>query len=226
MAIVKCNNGHFYDDALYRGKCPHCKAESELLKAGDLVVEDDKTVSMTVENINIITESPQTERLSQQTPSSEMLPDSMFETAQRLQQLFDESMGEIPEEEKNKTVSLFNGAQEVIPVTGWLVCVTGKEAGKDYRLHAGKNFVGRSLSMDVTIVGDKTVARSRHCSVIYEPNGNAFYIASESGNVVYLNEKKVDHYMEIQADDRLKIGETELVMVPYCKEDRRWESRQ
>ena len=34
MAIVKCNNGHFYDDAAYHGKCPHCKVESELLKKG------------------------------------------------------------------------------------------------------------------------------------------------------------------------------------------------
>lgn len=224
MAIVKCNNGHFYDDALYHGKCPHCKAESELLRAGDGIVEDDRTVSMTAESFNILTKDWQTERLPEQAPPSEPSPASMPELSEQLQQLLDEGMGDIPEEEKDKTVSLFNRSQEVVPVTGWLVCVTGTETGKDYRLHAGKNFVGRSLSMDVPIVGDKTVARNRHCSVIYEPNGNTFYIASESGNLVYLNEKKVDHYTEIRADDRLKIGETELIMVPYCKEDRRWES--
>lgn len=223
MAIVKCNNGHFFDDTIYHGKCPHCKAESELLEAGDDVVEDDKTVAMSVENINILTNESRTEPLLAQ--SLESMPVPITETAELLSQLFDEQMREMPEEEKDKTVSLFNGAQAVMPVTGWLVCVTGKEAGKDYRLHAGKNFVGRSLSMDVSIVGDRTVARNRHCSVIYEPNENTFYIASESGNLVYLNEKIVDHFTEIKADDIVKIGETEFIMVPYCKEDRRWESK-
>ncbi len=127
------------------------------------------------------------------------------------------------EEEKDKTVSLFHGAQGVVPVTGWLVCISGREAGKDYRLHAGKNFIGRSLTMDVPIVGDKSVARNKHCSVVYEPKDNTFFIAGESGNVVYLNDKTVENFAELGPDDVLRIGETELVMVPYCKEDRRWE---
>ena len=56
MAIVKCNNGHFYDDAAYHGKCPHCKVESELLKKGSgSVIEDDKTVAMSLDDINIVT---------------------------------------------------------------------------------------------------------------------------------------------------------------------------
>lgn len=78
--------------------------------------------------------------------------------------------------------------------------------------------------MDVSIVGDKSVARNKHCSVVYEPNGNTFYVSSEAGNIVYLNDKTVESYTEVLADDILKIGETELVLVPYCKEDRRWES--
>ena len=93
----------------------------------------------------------------------------------------------------------------------------------EYRLHAGKNFIGRSLTMDVPIVGDKSVARNKHCSVVYEPKDNTFFIAGESGNVVYLNDKTVENFAELGPDDVLRIGETELVMVPYCKEDRRWE---
>lgn len=56
MAIVKCNNGHFYDDAAYHGKCPHCKVESELLKKrSGSVIEDDKTVAMSLDDINTVT---------------------------------------------------------------------------------------------------------------------------------------------------------------------------
>lgn len=220
MAIIKCNNGHFYDDALYHGKCPHCKAELEMLKDGKDVVEDDKTVAMSLDNINIHTNyaggDEPTERLD--TSRSQPVPGSMME------ELFDTRLSEMTEEEKDKTVSLFNGRQGVVPVTGWLVCINGNEAGKDYRLHAGKNFIGRSLTMDIPIVGDKTVARNKHCSVVYEPNENTFYIANEAGNIVYLNEETVENYSELKADDVLKVGETELVMIPYCKEDRRWES--
>lgn len=220
MAIIKCNNGHFYDDALYHGKCPHCKAELEMLKDGKDVVEDDKTVAMSLDNINIHTNyaggDEPTERLD--TARSQPVSGSMME------ELFDTRLSEMTEEEKDKTVSLFNGSQGVVPVTGWLVCINGNEAGKDYRLHAGKNFIGRSLTMDISIVGDKTVARNKHCSVVYEPNENTFYIANEAGNIVYLNEETVENYSELKADDVLKVGETELVMIPYCKEDRRWES--
>ncbi len=55
MAIIKCNNGHFYDDAVYHGKCPHCKAESELLKEGKEILEDDRTVAMSLDQIHIHT---------------------------------------------------------------------------------------------------------------------------------------------------------------------------
>lgn len=216
MAIIKCNNGHFYDDVLYHGKCPHCKAESELLKEGKDIVEDDKTVAMSLDQINIHT------NYSGEGTESSPSPDRAVDTGSIMGQLFDARLSEMTEDETDKTVSLFGGAKGVVPVTGWLVCISGKEAGKDYRLHAGKNFIGRSLTMDVPIVGDHTVARNKHCSVVYEPKDNTFYLSGESGNVVYLNDETVESFTELKADDVLKVGETELIMVPYCKEDRKW----
>lgn len=226
MAIIKCKSGHFYDDSLYHGKCPHCKAQMELLKSGNDVVEDDKTVAMTAQNISILTNVPSEEKTQPVEAPADITgqSDESGKLADIMEELLGEKLGEMPEEEKDKTISLFGGALGVQPVTGWLVCINGTESGKDYRLHAGKNFVGRSMAMDVSIVGDKSVARNKHCSVVYEPNGNTFYVSSEAGNVVYLNDKTVESYTEVLADDILKIGETELVLVPYCKEDRRWES--
>ena len=218
MAIIKCNNGHFYDDAGYHGKCPHCKAESELLKEGKEILEDDRTVAMSLDQIHIHTNYSDESGQDRPPAAEEALGKESI-----MGQFFDNRLSGMTEEEKDKTVSLFHGAQGVVPVTGWLVCISGREAGKDYRLHAGKNFIGRSLTMDVPIVGDKSVARNKHCSVVYEPKDNTFFIAGESGNVVYLNDKTVENFAELGPDDVLRIGETELVMVPYCKEDRRWE---
>lgn len=228
MAIIKCKSGHFYDDSLYHGKCPHCKAQMELLKTGNDVVEDDKTVAMSPQNISIMTNvssAGEDAPVPENFPIRENSPvKERDKIADIMEELFDERLSEMPEEEKDKTVSLFGGTLEVQPVTGWLVCISGKEAGKDYRLHAGKNFVGRSMAMDVSIVGDKAVARNRHCSVVYEPKENTFYISGESGNIVYLNETTVESHTKLREEDVLKIGETELVLVPYCKEGRKWES--
>ena len=220
MAIVKCNNGHFYDDAAYHGKCPHCKVESELLKKGSgSVIEDDKTVAMSLDEINIVTNYTEKHDKSM----SESAP-ALMGRQDIMGGLFDQKLDTLEEEDKDKTVSLFNAAKAVNPVTGWLVCTNGKEAGKDYRLHAGKNFLGRSMTMDIPIVGDKTVARVKHCAVVYDPMENQFFLSAEEGNVVYLNDKTIESYVEIKADDVIRVGETELVMIPYCKEERKWEN--
>ena len=33
--------------------------------------------------------------------------------------------------------------EEIRPVCGWLVCIEGARVGMDYKIHDGKNFVGR-----------------------------------------------------------------------------------
>lgn len=45
---------------------------------------------------------------------------------------------------------------------------------------------------------------------------NQFFLSAEEGNVVYLNDKTIESYVEIKADDVIRVGETELVMIPYC----------
>ena len=33
--------------------------------------------------------------------------------------------------------------ETVLPVCGWIVCIEGARVGADYKVHEGKNFVGR-----------------------------------------------------------------------------------
>ena len=124
----------------------------------------------------------------------------------------------------DKTISFgFFGMNAVQPVTGWLVCMTGDERGKDYRLHMGKNFVGRSPSMDVVLVDDKKISREKHCSVIYEPKRNIFYVSAEGGNLVYLNNELLETSKELHEDDRITIGDTTLTFIPFSRGERKWE---
>lgn len=201
---IKCKKGHWYDPNVYQS-CPHCKRNSEKLSLMlDNVEEEDKTVSIAEVDISL---------------------------GQQLGKIVEEGIGgSIPpdapdkEDEDDKTISFgFFGITGIQPITGWLVCLTGTERGTDYRLHSGKNFIGRSTSMDVVLIDDKTISRDRHGSVVYDPKGNLFYLTPEGGNTVYLNGEVIDTAKRINADDVIQIGETKLVFIPYCKEERKWE---
>lgn len=203
--ITRCKNGHWYDTSVHRS-CPHCKQESEKLSIRlDDVVEDDRTISIAEADISL---------------------------GEELGAIIGNATGGVipnpgglnADEDNDKTISFgFFGMMATQPIVGWLVCMTGDERGKDYRLHAGKNFIGRSPSMDVVLVDDKTISRNKHCSVIYDPKGNTFYASAEGGNLMYLNDEMLETSTEIKEGDLITIGETKLMFVPFCKEGRIWE---
>ena len=111
----------------------------------------------------------------------------------------------------------------LMPVVGWLVCTEGVNKGTDYRLHQGRNFVGRSSEMDVCILGDNTVSRSSHAIVVYDPRSNV-YLAQpgSSKELFYVNDKLVLNPIELKAMDQLSIGDTKLMFVPLCSEKFHW----
>ena len=111
------------------------------------------------------------------------------------------------------------------PVVGWLVCVKGEDAGKDYPLHTDKNFIGRAANSDVCLSKDKAVSRDRHAIIIYEPRGNVFFAQpGESSKLYYINGQVVLGNVELHAFDRISLGGTELVFVPFCGEHFMWKN--
>lgn len=201
--IKRCRNGHWYDTSVNKA-CPHCKQESEKLRIGlNDIEEDDHTISIAEAGISLGEELNAIIGHAAQTPMPGFSDDKS---------------------DDDKTISFgFFGLASTQPVTGWLVCMTGEERGKDYRLHMGKNFVGRSPSMDVALVDDKKISREKHCSVIYEPKGNAFYLSAEGGNLVYLNHELLESSKELKEDDRITIGDTTLTFIPFSRGERKWE---
>src|ERR1035437_7492978 len=109
------------------------------------------------------------------------------------------------------------------PVVGWLVCLAGPDRGRDFRLHAEKNFIGRSPAMDVCVAGDETVSRDRHALVIFDPKKHAFWaVPGDASGLVYLNGDIVHSPTPMQRDDVLEVGQTKLVLVPFCGEKYSW----
>ncbi len=123
-----------------------------------------------------------------------------------------------------KTVPLVRRATGIDPVVGWLVCVRGADRGRDYRIHSEKNFIGRSSSMDVCIVGDDTISRENHAAVSFNPKNLQFKLyPGEGRGLVYLNGAEVDAPVAIHAADRVEIGQTALMFVPLCGGTFSWE---
>jgi len=109
------------------------------------------------------------------------------------------------------------------PVVGWLVCLSGPDRGKDYRLHPEKNFMGRSPAMDVVIESDPTVSREKHGVVVFDPKKSAFWVLpGEASGLVYLNGEMVNSPAPMKADDVIEVGQTKLVLVPFCGEKYNW----
>jgi hypothetical protein len=110
------------------------------------------------------------------------------------------------------------------PVVGWLVCREGPDRGRDFRLHAEKNFIGRSPIMDVCIAGDDTVSRERHGVVIFDPKKQVFWVLpGDASGLVYLNGEIVHSPTQLKHDDVLELGQTKLVLIPFCGDKYSWE---
>lgn len=108
-------------------------------------------------------------------------------------------------------------------MVGWLVCLEGPGRGRDYRLRAGRNFIGRSFRMSVSIVEDQQIAQENHASVIYEPIESRFILLSGNGARTELNDVPVSGAADIQEGDRIRLGGSTFDFVAYCKGEKRWE---
>jgi hypothetical protein len=115
---------------------------------------------------------------------------------------------------------------QIDPVVGWLVCIEGVDRGRDYRIRAQRNFIGRDVGMDICIAGDESISRINHATLIYDPRRNAFRIApGDAHGMTYLNNEAVDVPTTLKPFDIIELGpngSTKLIFVPLCSEGFRW----
>ncbi len=98
------------------------------------------------------------------------------------------------------------------PVLGWLVCIDGPERGRDWRLTAGRNALGRAAGMTVRLASDTSVSRDRHALVDADADGR-FTLTPGAGPVL-CNGRPVAAPLALAAHDRLTVGGSTLMLVP------------
>ncbi len=115
-----------------------------------------------------------------------------------------------------------NTEDRVRPVVGWLVCVEGPDIGKDFRLHANYNSVGRAENQDVRI-NDKSVSRE-HFTVSYDLVNNRYFASMKNGQTfVYINGYPLGNGMTpLKKGDQIKVANTLLVFIPLEQRDVKW----
>lgn len=218
MKLIRCINGHYYDEEKYTS-CPHCNSNEQsangtvpFAQAGTYFYKSNDGDRVTESIITSPEPGPgsfnQRENLQQNPPQFEQ--DSEKTTGVFLEDFY-----------KNSDLSNMpmgtSAMNQISPVVGWLVCVEGLHRGRSFTLQAGKNFIGRNPSMNICLDGDKSVSRDRHVIIVYDPMNRAFYAQpGDSHELFYVNDRVVLTSVQLFDRDKITIGKAKLVFVPFC----------
>ena len=198
--MKQCINGHFYDQSK-SNECPYCNSASA--------------------NVNV------TRSMWYKTASDKpvMGQADVRKTMANQADLYDYTrpINVSSAKDSERTVAVLKKEIGIDPVVGWLVCIEGKEKGRDYRIHSDNNFIGRSERMDVCIRGDDTISRDNHAIISFDVRDKIYYFSPGEGrSIVRVNGKAIFSTIELKAYDTIEIGNTKLMFVPLCGEGFCW----
>ena len=208
MRQTRCEKGHFYDADRF-ASCPHCANMAGGMPQGNPTVTKTLDDQVTV-TLGKPVQSEQMAQMAQAVPAPQGV-----EVAAEIRAV-------TPFDDEPVTQGFFKKDSD--PVVGWLVCTKGVHKGEDFRLRAGRNFIGRGQNMDIKLTGENTVSRDKHAIVLYEPNQRIFLAQmGESHELVYLNGNLLMSNAQMKAYDRLQLGDAELMLIPCCGETFDWQ---
>ena len=132
--------------------------------------------------------------------------------------------GAIADTDQDKTVGIIKKDIGIDPAVGFLICIAGPNRGRDYKLAAGRNFIGRAAAMDVALTDDDTVSRESHALVTYDVKHNKFSLSPGQGRgITYCNDEQVETARPLKAYDNIEVGKSRLIFLPLCGEKFRWD---
>lgn len=202
MALTECANGHLYDTTQYES-CPYCQGDINRVEFVAPNGSIGKTVGFDTPNVNMMVNTPE-------------IGATVAPAVHRGQMETANGTG--------KTVAVLQKNMKIEPIVGWIVCVEGADKGKDYRILAKNNTIGRSEKMDICIKGDTTISRENHAKIAYDMKHNMFHIIpGDSTNLIYVNDMPIYVPTEIIPYDLIELGDSKFVFVPFCTNQFNWQ---
>jgi len=196
MRMVTCDNGHYYDQEK-NATCPYCANNS------GIDIQTKQTVFQSGGNDEEKTAlyqstSSDDEKTVYHSPSSKASNDSARN-----------------EEDSSQPILL----------AGWLAIISEEGRGTSYTLTFGMNTIGRSDENHISIQnGDSSISREKHAVIIYDYSNNLFFIKHGDGQFLsYVNGEVLLDTRQLKANDKIKVGSTELIFIPLCSEVFNWE---
>lgn len=216
MKLERCPNGHFYDSAKYGDSCPYCAVTQQT----DMTQEPEASAA---------SEAPK-EAAPAAVPEAPEQPNTPVKVQkEKLDKKQNHVASEKRATENQIPVPVGSSVQPAVqkkkqPVVGWLVCTRGVYRGESFTLKAGRNFIGRSLDMDVCLQEDDSIAEVKQAAIIYEPRSRQFiFMPGDVHELCYINNKVALSSASIGAYDALEMGNTSLLLIPCCGEKFNWE---
>lgn len=191
MGIKKCPNGHFYDNEKYEF-CPYCDEKNLFGNDNNKKKGKFSFFEKTVAKLKSDSQDKVTVAYNAKEEADDQL-----------------------------TVGMFNTDTAGSPVSGWIVCIEGDEKGKSFEIRQGVNFVGRNSNMDISFLGEPSITRDKHFSLVFEPNKAETFLKPENG-AVYLGDEYVDGVKLLKENDIISAGNLKFIFIPYCNGERKW----
>ncbi len=100
------------------------------------------------------------------------------------------------------------------PVIGWLICIDGIHKGKSFDVKEGRNLIGRSMAMDISLSGNSKIQRERHAIVTYDPRSKTcFFQLEDSRELVYINDDLVLGPTKFNHNDVISMADEQFVFL-------------
>lgn len=204
MKLVRCANKHFFDSDKF-DECPHCEELDEA--TAESIALKQKRINDEFSDIGLPVPPPVAPPIQQS-----------------LQSLVSAAVAEKPSAPEDVQTIAFYDFGDTEPVVGWLVAIRGEYIGQSFNLKAGTNFIGRGMTMDVPLAKDTKVSRDKHAIITYDPQNRIFFVQpGESRGLTYLNGELLLAFRPIENGEKIAIGGSEFIFVPFCGKDFTWE---
>jgi hypothetical protein len=222
MGMIRCKaDEHYFDDSKYQA-CPYCR--DAITSRGTARGQDEPTQRSPARSADENTRRAAGERspdeATRRMPSSKWATENSHRPSQRKQ----EPSTVLISGRKDSTPAA-EALTVAAPTVGWLVIVDGPGKGADLAIRAGQNRIGRSRKMDLVLdYGDSAISSENHALLVFDYQNNSFFIRHGEGkNLTYLNDQPVLETRPLSGFDRIKLGSTQLLFVPFCGERFSWD---